>query len=175
MSSFVPYIPLVSAFIGVGGLIVAAVLNNRFQERTRKLDLYKTIYPEKVKAATALMQQADALFQAASYAAVTGGRVTEQLEDKVRESSRNMSETISQNAWLMGSDVKGLAGDLVHAALMIYNTFDTEERNQMMQDWLTVEPKHGDGGKYQALYAELGQAVRQQLHLGTLDKLLPKE
>lgn len=47
-------------------------IDSDLAERARLFDIYKVVYPERVKSAIELMQQADKLFQVAQYAATIG-------------------------------------------------------------------------------------------------------
>ena len=111
-----------------------------------ELDLYKVVYPEQVKAATALMQQAEALFQIAYFTATMGDTTNSAVQAEVREKANKLQELGTASEWLLGPEIKALCCQLANGSRLIYTHRNEEQQNQFEADWLSTEPTNGGNG-----------------------------
>ena len=97
-------VPWISAMIG--GLctaFIAPFITSFLSERSRKLDLYKTVYPEKFKAAREVMEKMSGL-----YVAVITKRATVDAETLIAQVT-DFGLTAAFYDWLLGNVYKGAA------------------------------------------------------------------
>jgi len=165
----IPYIPLIAAGVTVSGLLLVAWLNNRWAERPRKLDLYKIVYPEKIKAAQSLVGLAASLFEKASQL----DRV-QKLDDPdairdLRAEADNLYMMSISYEWILGSEVCDLSRAL---AVCIRKLVPDTPRPGGRAQW-SLQESNSVLLPFNTAYQGLIQSVRNNLHLESLDMLLP--
>ena len=138
-------------------------INERLTERARQFDLYKVVYPEKVKAVVSLMDKASALFM--DMRAYYMGAQDKQQRVELGSRLDNMFWEAKSYEFLLGEEAVKLAGEFRHICIMAFLR-EREFRIEAILD--------GDVWAHEDSYQHLSKALRQVVHLDTLEaRLLP--
>ncbi len=138
--------------------------DRKLTERARQLDLYKAVYPEKVKAATSLMDKAGKLFiELRAYYA--GAQDKEQAVILGTELKELLLQAQAYE-FLLGEEIIKLISEF---RIVCTSAFLQQEKEYRTPAFLLEE---GGIWAHEPSYKQLTAAVRRILHLGTLEILL---
>jgi hypothetical protein len=171
LHNIIPYIPLLAAAGSIAGLLLVAWANNKWAERPRKLDLYKLVYPEKIKAAQLLVGLAATLWEKAGRLERTGKLDDIEAMRDLRADADRLYELSIASEWIMGAHVCDLSRSL---AVCIRKLAPDTPRPGGRAQWLPQEDNSVLIPFFQG-YRDLTDAVRNNLHLDSLDMLLPRK
>ncbi len=163
--------PIITGICALLGGAIGSIITYKLNERTRRLDIYRQIYPEKFKIALALMQAADNLYQRTCQHATMGNPADKGVKQQILDQSTAVHTLCTTSGWLLGSELKRLGVEFVYMSRMLFTPL---ESNENVKDWIPSRD-FGGSGKYEQSYKNLAYEVRNQLHLDAMDKLLPSK
>lgn len=148
-------VPLLAAIIG--GLCTALLspwITSRLNERSRKLDLYKTVYPEKFKVATEVMERMSAL-----YATIIRKRFTvdsDTLSGQVIE----FKLMVNSYDWMLGEAFQKAAIKFYEISKRISNSTNEHSAKELEMELFNAG-------------AELSRLIRIEVHLPEFESIFP--
>lgn len=134
-------------------------------EKARLLDLYKFVFPEKVKAADEIMSVARPLIEDINFLYQVGQMNTDKVEERrttIQADLTRLNTAITSNAWIMGSGVETASKQLVFQFRQVLNSTDVTRLYRVDHD-----------DKMIRTISELTRAVRAQVHLDDLPLTVP--
>ena len=161
--------------------IIAVIITNRvtwhLSEKSRRADLFKVVYPEKFRAIQAFMTKAAALHQEVLQLAMEDKQDSRDEAVRMFNDAEGLLHEIQAQEWLLGPTVKSAVNDLriVLRNSLAPRIFQSNARHERKYgvfeiDANTYEPVSG----YFAAFEALQVAVREELRLDELSKVLPK-
>lgn len=171
---------MLAGIIGVGGtllgVIVSGVVTWRVSDRTRKADLYKIVYPEKLRATRVLMDKAAALHRNVWKLVWDDARDVHDSAVELYKSADGLFHDVQSQEWLLGSTIMAAAVRL-HGVLKqslaqkVFTPSEPHVKGVFEIDENTWEPVSG----YNAAFEGLQQAVREELRLEELSTVFPRQ
>jgi len=140
--------------------------DRKLTERARQLELYRAVYPEKVKAATGLMDRAGKLYWKlrAHYAGAQDGEQAAKLSVELQD----LLFDAQASEFLLGEEITRLIAEFRMTCMATF-LVEREYRSEAF-------PKEGKGTwAHEPSYKQLTGAMRRVLHLDTLEVLLPPQ
>lgn len=133
-------------------------LNERSKKRSQHLDLYKVVYPERLKAVTSIMNKAGAVFM--DLRAYYVGSQDSKEATRLQEDLKTLFWLAQANEFLLGEDVVKLVGEFRIACI---NGFLVERERSISP----ILP--GDVWVHEASFKQLTEAARNLVYLNKLD------
>lgn len=131
-----------------------------------KLDLYKSIYPEKVKAAADLIRVCETTVVTFIEWAKTPR--SSQGDDQIQRDAAALFREALASEWLLGVAVR----DIITRMTLSLNKMILLPENERSYKMLAWSSDLGQPGEdtYRVLMSELSALINQQLHVGLLEK-----
>ena len=164
-----PWLPIVAALVAVTGALLVAWLNNRWAERPRKLDLYKIVYPEKLKAARELTLAVGNLYNKTTKNWHEGRICDQEVVRELRADTDALYAASIANEWLLGKRVADITRVLTSCMRKLVPETPRPGGDAV---WDPLAP-NDVSVIFQSQYQDLQREIRAQLHLDALDNLLP--
>jgi hypothetical protein len=137
-----------AATVGGFGLLTAKRVTARLEAQKQRLDLYKTLYLERIAAARGLTERAGTVY------AKSATNHTDASEDHilaVKEANRDLNAWTNANRWLFTPEVIGLSDRLAKRCVDYQRARSVAERQDVLSEM----------GKY---LNDLGDAVSDMMH-----------
>jgi len=149
---------LIGAIIGA---LLSPTITFWLNDKTRKIDLYKSVYPIRLEAARALMEQASVLFHKVHGSRCGTTRLPPEVEEaewnSLEEDVKKLESMAWSSEWLLGIAVKNATADFVS------NCYSKIRPSWEEEDGLETQA-------YGPAYRALGEVVGRQIHLPELQQ-----
>ena len=145
-------------------------LDKEQTERARQLEVYRVVYPEKVKAAQSISALAASLFELAGQLNRTHRLDDPDATRQLRADADTLHVLSISNEWLLGTYLCDLSRLL---SVCIRKLVPDTPRLGGRAQWSLGE--NGVLESYTLAHRELKDEIRNQLHMTVLDELLPAQ
>ena len=149
------YSPIIAAIIAVPGFFIAIKLKNKGDERTRRLDLLKIVYPERLKAATDIMNTISVLYQTSM--GMHKDKFQDYDENAFKSVLGELLLTTRSYEYLLGKPIVNLVFEFVSLCSLTYGNNAKPDHNPILEQ----------------SYKEISTELRRCLHIDMIDNLFP--
>lgn len=144
------------------GALLSPTITFLLNDKTRKIDLYKSVYPIRVEAARSFMEQAAKLFEKVHQSECGSKVLPREVEktewDSLSDEVKKLESLAWSSEWVLGIEVKNATTDFINAC----HSKIVPPRNADRCEFLVQE--------YLPAYRTLAETVRKQIHLPELQE-----